>query len=121
MKNGLFSHPWEMAQFFFVIRTCTFLCFNHDVYFQAPLVGFTLSDLLDKPWSQVSTLLPAVSASILSRMGFSIPTARRLSSNVANSRYRAFRYCNRFFFQEKVVSSTYVHSVRIEPTKLISV
>ena len=29
--------------------------------------------------------------SFLSRIGFSIPTARRFSSNVANSRFRAFR------------------------------
>ena len=35
---------------------------------------------------------PPVRAFILSRIGFSIPTARRFSSNVANSRCRAFRY-----------------------------
>ena len=34
-----------------------FLC--HSFYFLPQLVGgFTLSDLLDKPWSQVSSLLP---------------------------------------------------------------
>ena len=32
--------------------------------------------------------------SFLSRIGFSIPTARRLGSNVANSRPHAFRWCN---------------------------
>ena len=52
---------------------------------------FTLSDLLDKPWSQVSSLLPRYVPSFLSRIGFSIPTARRFSSSVANSRSRAFR------------------------------
>ena len=53
---------------------------------------FTLSDLLDKPLSQVSSLLPPrYVPSFLSRIGFSIPTARRFSSNVANSRSRAFR------------------------------
>ena len=30
--------------------------FHHHFYFPAQLVGFTLSDLLDKPWSQVSSL-----------------------------------------------------------------
>ena len=35
-----------------------FIFFNH-FYFPAFLVGgFTLNELLDKPWSQVSTLLP---------------------------------------------------------------
>ena len=64
------------------------------VYFPAQLVGsFTLSDRLDKPWSQVSSLLiPGTCLQFLSRIGFSIPTARRFSSNVANSRSRAFRY-----------------------------
>ena len=54
---------------------------------------FALSDLLDKPWSQVSSLLPpGTCLQFLSRIGFSIPAARRFSSNVANSRSRAFRY-----------------------------
>jgi len=35
----------------------------------------------------------------LSHIGFSIPTARRFSSNVANSRFRAFRWST--FMQEK--------------------
>ena len=35
---------------------------------------------------------PRYVPSFLSRIGFSIPTARRFSSNVANSRSRAFRY-----------------------------
>ena len=65
---------------------------------------FTLSDLLDKPLSQVSSLLPPrYVPSFLSRIGFSIPTARRFSWNVANSRSRAFRYS--ISMQEKVHSS----------------
>ena len=47
-----------------------------------------------------------------------IPIARRFSSHIANSRSRAFRY-NRLFMEEKVPTSTYVHSARIEPAKLI--
>ena len=36
-----------------------FFFFNHQFHFPAQLVGgFTLSELLDKPWSQVSSLLP---------------------------------------------------------------
>ena len=73
---------------------CTGIYLNHHFHFPAQLVligGFTLSDLLDKLWSQVSSLLPpGTCLQFLSRIGFSIPTARRLSSNVANSRSRAF-------------------------------
>ena len=71
-----------------------FFCFNNHFYFRAQLVGgFTLSDLLDKPWSQVSA--PSPSGMCLhfyrAQAWFSIPTARRFSSHVANSRSRAFR------------------------------
>ena len=61
-------------------------------YFPAQLVrDFTLSDLLDRPWSQVSSLPPGTCLQFLSRIGFSIPTAHRFLLNVANSRSRAFR------------------------------
>ena len=82
-----------------------FLKFFHHFYFPAQLVGgFTLSDLLDRPWSQVSSLLPpGTCLQFLSRIGFSIPTARRFSLNVANSRSRAFRYP--FCMQEKITTS----------------
>ena len=68
--------------------------FDQHFYFPAQLVGgFTLSDLLDKSLSQVSSLFPpGTCLQFLSRIGFSIPAARRFSSNVANSRSRAFRY-----------------------------
>ena len=67
--------------------------FNDHFHFPVQLVGgFTLSDLLDKPWSQVPPLFPpGTCLQFLSRIGFSIPTARRFSSNVTNSRSRAFR------------------------------
>ena len=70
-----------------------FFFFDYHFYFPAQLVGgFTLSGLPDKPWSQVSSLLPpGTCLQFLSCIGFSIPTARRFSSNVANSRSRAFR------------------------------
>ena len=43
-------------------------------------------------WSQVSTLLPpGTCLYFLSRIGFSIPTAGRFSSNEAHSRSRSFR------------------------------
>ena len=42
-----------------VVLTLFYFSFNHHFYCPAQLVGgFTLSDLLDKPWSQVSCLLP---------------------------------------------------------------
>ena len=53
--------------------------------------------------------------SFLSRIGSSIPTARRFSSNVAISRFCAFRLS--FFLQENLLTS--MHSVRLGPTKLI--
>ena len=98
----------------------TYLFFYHHFYFPAQLVGgFTLSDLLGKPWSQVSSLLPpGTCLQLLSRIGFSIATARRFSSNVANSRSRAFR--SSFFYARKS-SYEYVHSARIELAKLIFV
>ena len=58
-----------------------YLFFSHASTFQ----------LLDKPWSQVSSLLPPGSClQFLSRMVFSNPTAR-LSSSVANPHSRVFR------------------------------
>ena len=54
----------------------------------------------------------------LSRIGFSIPTARRCSSSVANSRSRAFRQS---IFYARKSPYEYVHSVRIELAKLILV
>ena len=110
---------------------CFFLFFfYHHFYFPAHLVGdFTLSDLLDKPWSQLSSGQAVVTAvvpstpryvpSILSRVSFSIPTARRFSSNVANSRSCAFRQS--IIMQEKVPTYEYVHSVRVDLAKLILV
>ena len=49
--------------------------------------------LLDRPWSQVSSLLPPGSClHFLSRIGFSNPTARRFFIECCyNSRSRAFR------------------------------
>ena len=55
--------------------------------------------------------------SFLSSIGFSFSTARRFSSNVANSGSRAFRQW--ISTQGNVPASTDVHWVRTEPTKLI--
>ena len=48
-----------------------------------------------------------------------IPTARRSSSSVVNSRSRAFRYS--ICIKNKVAIDTIIHSARLEPTKLILV
>ena len=50
--------------------------------------GFTLDDLLDKPWSQVSSLLPPGTSLRFYRayIAFSIPTARRFSWNVKRTK-----------------------------------
>ena len=100
--------------------------FYHHFLFPAQLVGgFSFSDLLDKPWSQVSCLSPpGTSLELLSRVGFSIPTARRFSSDVANPRSLSrFPRINFYARKKSLLVRTYesVHSVRTEPTKLISV
>ena len=57
-------------------------------------------DLLDKPWSHVSSLSPpGTCVHFLSSIGFSIPTTRRFSPNVANS-------CSRACFQEHLCKKT---------------
>ena len=66
-----------------------------------------------RPFSPL--LLPGTCLHFLSRMGFSIPTARRFSSKVVNSRSRAFRWST--LVQCK--APTGMHEVRLEPTKLI--
>ena len=85
-------------------------------------VLFTLSGLLGKPWSQVSTRLPPGTC-FLSLVGFSIPTARRFSSSIAISRSRAFRYQYSWslFYARKRVPRTSRLSVKLESTKLIFV
>ena len=66
--------------------------------------------LLDKLRSQVSSLLPpGTCLQFLSCAGFSIPTARRFSSIVANSRFRAFR--ESICAQEKVPSNFYEYAL----------
>ena len=80
--------------------------------------GFTLSDFVANPLSQVSSFLPPgrcfhFYGAYLVR--FCIPTAHRFSSNLATSRSGAFRSSP--FLQEIV--PTILHSVRLEPTKLI--
>ena len=66
----------------------------------------------------MSSLLPRGSCLyFLSRIGFSIPIARRFSSNAANSRSRAFPLF--IFLCKKKSLRTSMHSVRLEPTKLV--
>ena len=67
--------------FFFLVFFSSFF-FSHTSTFQ----------LLDKPWSQVSSLLPPVLAFNFYRAwGLAIPLLVDFSSSVANSRSRAFR------------------------------
>ena len=70
-------------------------------------VSLLLSSLL---WSQVSSHLPpGTCLQFISRIGLSIPTARRLSSNVNNSRFRAFR--ESIGAQEKVPTNLYEYAL----------
>ena len=72
------THSWG---FHFFNKIITF-------YFPAQLVGFNLSDLLTKAVvTGVDPSHPRYVPSLLSRIGFRIPTARRFSSNVAHSRF----------------------------------
>ena len=98
-------HPWCVQVFFFFS--------NHHYYFPAQLAGgfYTQRSSGQAVFTGVVHSPPRYVPSFLSRIGFSIPTARRFSSNVANPRSRAFRYS--IFMQEKILTSSRVHSVRI--------
>ena len=81
---------------------------------------FTLSELLDKPWTQMSSLLPPGTCLHFYRtIGSSIPTARRFRSNVCYlTPALAVSAINIQFVCKKKTS---ILSVRLEPTKLILV
>ena len=84
---------WLTTLFFFFLHTfCTF-------------------QLLNKPWSQVSSLLPPGSClQFLSRIGFSNSTLLAdFSSSVANSRFRAFRKST--CAQEKFPTNLYEYAL----------
>ena len=68
--------------------------------------------LPDKPWSQVSSLLPpGFCLHFLSRIwGSAIPLLVDLSSSVANSHSRAFRYKS-ICAQEKVPTKLYEYAL----------
>ena len=71
--NGSFRYRWKWKLAFNII---SFIFFWPHFFCQ----------LLDKPWSQVSWLLPSRTfLQFLSRIGFRFPTPSRFSSNVANS------------------------------------
>ena len=86
-----------------------FYFFSHTFAFQ----------LLDKPWSQVSTLLPPSSClQFLPRIGFSNPTARRLfieCCSLTLSRFPQFNLCRR---KSPTEFFTSMHSAGLELTKL---
>ena len=84
-----------------------FFVFHHHFYFPAQLVvDFTLSDLLDKPWSQVSSLLPPGSClQFLSRIGYSaFPLLVDFFHRMLPTHALALS-ANHFFMQEKVPTS----------------
>ena len=86
----------DVFVFFFIYHTFTF-------------------QVLDKAWSQVSSLPPGSCLQFLSRIGFSNPTAGRFSSSVANSRSRAFRKST--CAQEKVPTNSYEYALGGARTK----
>ena len=67
------------------------------------LSNSTRSRRFYKPWSKVPPFSSSVRTFIFSRIGFSISTALQFSSNVANSRFRAFRWS--ILMQKKVPRS----------------
>ena len=87
-----------------------------------PVTRFTLSDLLDKPWSQVSSLSPPVLAFIfiahrVQHYHFFAFHARLFSPNYANPCSRPFR--SSISTQEKSLRARgCMHTVRLEPTTL---
>ena len=91
-----------------LIYTRYILYILRGIYF-----GFTFTfQLLDKLFSGVVLSPPRYSSTcllFLSRIGFRVPTARRLSSNVANSRFRAFR--ESICAQNKVPTNLYEYAL----------
>ena len=71
-------------------------------------LAFTFQ-LLVKLWSQVSSLPPGTCLQFLSRIGVSIPIARRLSQFIANSRFRAFR--ESMCAQEEIPTNLYEYAL----------
>ena len=80
-ERGIYVPSQSYNYYYFFFRSSLLLSSSTQL-----VGGFTLSDLslMDKLWSQVSSLPPGTCLQFLSRIGFSIPTARRFSSNVAN-------------------------------------
>ena len=98
-------------------------CVYFEVSFQEGCFFFfniSTFQLLDKPWSQVSSLLPPRSClQFLSRIGFSNPTARRFFiESVANSRSRAFLQVNLCTRKSPHELLRVMHSGGFELTKL---
>ena len=72
----------------------TFFFFQHHFSFPAQLTRRRFYPQRSAGQAVVTGVIPSPPRyvpSFLSRIGFSIPAARRVSSNVANSRSRAFR------------------------------
>ena len=91
---------------------CYGVCMSSSRIFFAFLFSHTCTfQFLDKPWSQVLSLLPPGSClQCLSRIGFSNPTARRLFVEcVAKSRSRAF--LKSICAQEKVLANLYEYAL----------
>ena len=91
LRYILSARKWKLS-----INTRTFFFFfffNHQLYFPAQIGSFIHPQRSSGQavGSQVSSLPHRTCFQFLSRIGFSIPTARRFSSNVANSRSRVFR------------------------------
>ena len=108
-----------MARGFVCGRSCASPTPPQDGFFIYLFSHTFTFQLLDKPWSQMSSLLPPGSClEFLSRTGFINPTARRFFIEcLANSRSRAFwkSICAQKKFQRIYTS---MHSAGLELTKL---
>ena len=82
-----------------VLTFCFFSFFTH-IYFLASGQAVVTGVVPSSPYSCLQ---------FLSRIGFSNPTARRLSSSVANSRYGAFR--KSICAPEKVLTNIYEYAL----------
>ena len=109
--------PGPRRQYVYCTMRPFFSLFVCKFYFPAQLIGgFSLSDLLDKPWSQVTSHLPpGTCLQFLSRIGFSIRTARRFHRMLLT--HALALSANQFFARKSPYE--YVNSVRIELAKLI--
>ena len=108
-----------------ISSVCSCVFFFYHFSFPAQLVGgFTLSDLLDKPWSQEGIVLSPSRyvPSFLSRIGSRIPTARRfhrmLLTWLTLSRFPLINLCKEKSLRVCALGDTWTNEIVLVGTRI---